>query len=87
MSSIEHTGAIEPDNLAVQPTPRTVDQRSVTRYRVRDRVLAGCEPGRWTVHSQAAYRRTPPPPFGCAPGRSLARGSPASLASSCAGSC
>ena len=40
MSTIEHTGAIEPDNLAVQPTPRTVDQRSVTRYRVRDRVLA-----------------------------------------------
>ena len=40
MSTIEHTGAIEPDNHAVQPTPRTVDQRSVTRYRVRDRVLA-----------------------------------------------
>jgi len=40
MSTIEHTGAIEPDNLAVQPTPRTVDQRSATRYRVRDRVLA-----------------------------------------------
>ena len=40
MSTIEHTGAIEPDNLAVQPTPRRVDRRSVRRYRIRDRVLA-----------------------------------------------
>jgi hypothetical protein len=40
MSTIEHAGAIEPDNLAVQPTPRTVDRRSVTRCRIRDRVLA-----------------------------------------------
>jgi hypothetical protein len=40
MSTIEHAGAIDPDNLAVQPAPRTVDRRSVRRYRIRDRVLA-----------------------------------------------
>jgi hypothetical protein len=40
MSTIEHAGAIEPDNLGIQPTPRRVDRRSVRRYRIRDRVLA-----------------------------------------------
>jgi len=40
MSTIERSGAIESDDLAVQPTTRRVDRWSVRRYRVRDRVLA-----------------------------------------------
>jgi len=40
MSTIDDTGAFEPDNLAIQRAARRVDRRWIRRYRIRDRVLA-----------------------------------------------